>query len=110
MLEEEDLVTEPKLEALLSCLVSPAVDENPAAARLARAVLRRCERQVQPVLQRLLARLLTSPLTANSALCEQSYALVAQVRACARASRSCSGAGACPVAQLHAQARVPIAC
>ncbi len=77
MLEVDELVTEAKVEALLSCLVSPAVDESPAAADLARAVLRRREREVQPVLQRLLTRLLTSPLTANSGLWEQSYALVA---------------------------------
>jgi hypothetical protein len=81
MLEDDSLVTEAKVEALLSCLVSPAAEENPAAAALARTVLQRREREVQPTLQRLLTRLLTSPLTANSALCEQSYALVAQVGA-----------------------------
>lgn len=80
MLEDDSLVSEPKVEALLSCLVSPAADENPAAAHAARAVLRRREREVQPTLQRLLTRLLVSPLTANSALSEQSYTIVAQVR------------------------------
>lgn len=79
MLEGEEIVTEAKLEALLTCLVSPAADDNPAAARAARATLSRCERAVQPALQRLLVKLLTSPLTANSALSEQSYALIAQV-------------------------------
>lgn len=91
MLEAEDLVTEPKLEALLGCLVSPAVDENPAAARAARAVLSRCERAVQPALQRLLVKLLTSPLTANSALSEQSYALIAQVRLAVAGNDWCWG-------------------
>ncbi|GBF94053.1 hypothetical protein Rsub_07321 [Raphidocelis subcapitata] len=79
MLEDDSLVSEAKVEALLSCLVSPAADENPAAAALTRSVLRQREREVQPTLQRLLTRLLTSPLTANSALCEQSYAIVAQL-------------------------------
>lgn len=80
MLEDSSLVTEPKVEALLSCLVEPTITENPAAADLARSVLRRREHEVQPTLQRLLTRLLTSPLTASSGLWEQSYAVVAQVR------------------------------
>jgi len=80
MLEDDSLVTPAKVEALLSCLVAPAVDESPATAEVARRVLRRREREVQPTLQRLLTRLLTSPLTANSGLWEQSYAIVAQVR------------------------------
>ncbi|KAI8467337.1 MAG: armadillo-type protein [Monoraphidium minutum] len=79
MLEDDSLVTDAKVEALLSCLVPPAADDSPAAAQLARAVLRRRERQVQPTLQRLLTRLLTSPITASSGLWEQSYAVVAQL-------------------------------
>ena len=88
---EEDAVTEAKVEALLSCLVPPALDESPAASRLARAVLRQREREVQPVLQRLLTKLLTSPLTANSGLWEHSYAVVAQVCALAAGrARACT--------------------
>ncbi|KIZ01094.1 putative Sister chromatid cohesion like protein PDS5 [Monoraphidium neglectum] len=78
MLEDDEMVSEAKVEALLSCLVPPAADESPAAGAVARAVLRRREREVQPTLQRLLTRLLTSPLTASSGLWEQSYAVVAQ--------------------------------
>jgi hypothetical protein len=81
MLEDDEMVSEAKVEALLSCLVPPAADESPAAGAVARAVLRRREREVQPTLQRLLMRLLTSPLTASSGLWEQSYAVVAQVGA-----------------------------
>lgn len=86
MLEDDSLVSEAKVEALLACLVSPAADDNPAAAAVARAVLRARERQVQPTLQRLLTRLLVSPLTANSGLSDQSYAIVAQARVCFRSA------------------------
>ena len=105
MLEDDALVSEAKVEALLGCLAGADGDNggggsggaangsggsagdgsgggaaaSPAAA-VAREVLRRREREVQPTLQRLLTRYLTAPL-ARSALKDQSYAIIAQVRA-----------------------------
>ncbi|KAF8072944.1 ATXR2 [Scenedesmus sp. PABB004] len=99
------------LEALLSHLVPPRSHDNPAACKLAQAVLRACEADVKPQLQKFLTTLVSCPISSNSDLHQQSYALIYQVRAAGGAggaARPCAATAPPPPTRAAAAAPPPL--
>ncbi|WIA29168.1 hypothetical protein OEZ86_011679 [Tetradesmus obliquus] len=79
LIGDESGATDAQLEVLLSHLVPPKSQENPAACQMALALLRSCEAAVKPQLQKFLTTLILSPISSNSDLHQHCYTLIYQL-------------------------------